>query len=164
MASRRSRNKGRRCGDLFVKLPFRLLDSSAWQDLSPRARDIYVRLCRKYNGKNNGDLSLTRSELRKIGELSSSATLTRALDQLWSHGFITSTREGSFGSMRICNLWALTTWEINDNPDKGIKGTRQASNDWKIWSPDNPAADYRKKFTKVQAKRKRQCPGLRKAG
>lgn len=163
MTSSYSKAKGRRTGDLFVKLPFKLLDSPAWGDLSPRARDIFIKLSRKYNGRNNGDLSLTLSELRKSGELKSSATLTKALDELWLHGFIVLTREGSFGAARTCNLWGLTTWLLNENAEKGIKGTRKASSDWKAWSPEHPALNYQLNFPKVRAKRKRQASKLKQA-
>ena len=163
MANSYAKTKGRRMNELFVKLPHRLLDSPAWQDLSPRAKDIFIRLNRKYNGHNNGDLSMPLSELKRKRVACSSQTLTKALDELWSHGFIVLTREGSFGASRICNLWAVTTSPIHENYEKGIKGTQSPSNDWKIWSPEQPAPDYRMKFPKVQAKRKRQSPRLSQA-
>ena len=115
------------------------------------------------NGKNNGDLSITIAELKKIGELNSSATLTKAFDELWSHGFIVLTREGCFSSTRTCNLWGLTTWPIHENDEKGIKGTKKESNDWMNWTPDCFAPDYRLKFPNVKAKRQRQSPTLKQA-
>ena len=148
------RNKGHFRGK-FIGLPYNLLDSAAWNDLSPRAIQLFLRLWRKFSGKNNGDLSLTLTELKKAQVLSSSATLTKALDELWSHGFIVSTREGSFGSARLCNLWAITTWPISDIPSKGIKASEAYLNPWRFWKPDQLATDYVNKIDKVKAKRQK---------
>ena len=154
MANSYQKQKGRYIGkDRFVMLPHELLESPAWGDLSPRARDIFIRLTQKYCGNNNGDLSMPLSELKDQGELRSQGALTKALDELWSHGFIVLTREGGFGSRRICNLWALTTWPINDMPAKSIEGTTHASNDWRRWAPDEDAPDFRRQFPKIKAKR-----------
>ena len=156
MASPYSKSKGRGNGiESFLQLPHNLLDSPAWNDLSLRARDCFIRLCRKHNGHNNGDMSLPLSELRNLRELRSPRSLSKALDELWSHGFIKLTREGGFGSQRICNLWAVTLWPICENRDKDIKAAER-TDDWKQWKPDQPAPDYVEKFPKVNAKRKKQ--------
>jgi len=153
MGSSYPRAKGRRSTSQFVALDYHLLASPAWNDLSLRARDTFVRLHTKYNGHNNGDLSITISELRSLGELKSPASLSRALDQLWSHGFILLTRQGHFGSARLCNLWAVTTRKIDDNSKKGIRGTDKPSNDWRDWSPDTPGRDFAAKYPAIAAKR-----------
>lgn len=141
----------------FVKLPKDMLESPAWMDLSLRARDLFVRLDKKYNGKNNGDLSMPLSELKRDNELSSPTSLRKALDELWSHGFIRQTREGSFGSTRVCNLWALTTRPVDENREKSIKGMDKPPHDWRDWRPDQHTSDFRNKFPQVRKKRQKRA-------
>lgn len=149
--------KCRESKEKFVKLPHEMLDSGAWKSLTPLERSIFVCLLRQYNGRNNGDLSYTKSTAKKFGLPTSGTTLRKALDELWKRGFIKLTRQGSFGSTRTCNLWAVTSWPIDDTHAK-VKATSYASNHWKTWTIDQPSPDYQQKFPSVKAKRRKQVP------
>lgn len=53
-------NKGGRArkhtGGRFVQMDYSLLESNAWQSLSPSARAVYIELLRLHNGVNNGQI------------------------------------------------------------------------------------------------------------
>ena len=46
-------------GGRVLALPYRLLISDAFDNLSPKAVVVLIKLARNYNGKNNGDLACT---------------------------------------------------------------------------------------------------------
>ena len=158
MARTYAQGKFRESKDKFVMLPHELLDSEAWKSLAPPARCVFVCLLRQYNGRNNGDLSFTKSTARAFGLPTSGTTLRRTLDALWERGFTVLTRPGCFGSTRTCNLWAVTIWPIDDCHAKDIKATSYASDHWKRWTKDQASPDYRQKFPSVEAKRRKQVP------
>jgi len=95
--------KKRRRTPPFVKLLNELIDSKAWQELSCYARTVYIEIHRKYNGSNNGNLSYTYREARKI---MSSKRFTKALKELVSNGLIDIVRSG--GLYKKPNIFGLS--------------------------------------------------------
>ena len=51
----------------FVVLPYSLLDSPEYRDLPHPAKTALTALVRRYNGRNNGELTFTRSEASRYG-------------------------------------------------------------------------------------------------
>lgn len=82
------------------------LRSAEWRGLSPGTRDIYSVLKAKFNGANNGDISLHYSELRGIRGLACNRSISRAFKELESKGWISKTRRG--GLYRYENKYRLT--------------------------------------------------------
>ena len=101
------RKKGRSAK--FVRLFHRLLDDPQYIALSHPAKTLLVDVAMQYSGKNNGDLAVTLSMMKKRGWRSNS-TLRRALKELVEAEWLTMTRQGG---RHKCNLYALT-WEPID--------------------------------------------------
>ncbi len=132
--------KGRsRRGGQFVPLPYTMVDSEAFMSLSGAALRVYVLLHRRYNGTNNGDLSLSLEEGAKLLGLGKE-TVRRAFAELEEKGFIRKTRQGHFHG-RMATTYAVTDRE---------HGSKPPTNDWQKWRP--PTA--KKKFVDPSQNRK----------
>lgn len=117
----------------FAMLPYYILDSAAYQQLSSHARALLVELVRQHRGTNNGDLSAAYSEMRGRRAFKSKGTLDRALNELLEAGLIERTRQG--GRNR-CSLYALSWLAIDECRDGhgrrklDVASTKAPSNMW----------------------------------
>ena len=111
----------------FVKLTYPLIESEAWRWLGPISKAVYIELKRRYNGLNNGKISLSLSEAAHILKASKSS-ISRALKQLETHGFIKLIKKGYFTG-RMASEYALTDEQLDGYPP-----TRE----WKQWQPNKP--------------------------
>ena len=91
----------------FVKLTYPLIESEAWRWLRPISKAVYIELRRRYNGLNNGRISLSLSEAAHILKASKSS-ISKALKQLEAHGFIKLTKKGYFTG-RMASEYARPT-------------------------------------------------------
>ena len=116
------KSKGRAITGRFIGLPHSLADSKAFMTLTPLSLKLWINMMMQYNGRNNGDINATFSEMRKWG-WRSEASLHKALKELLRHGLIVKTRQGGIAFMsKICSLYAFTHVPICDLPKLGIKG------------------------------------------
>ena len=111
----------------FVKLTYPLIESEAWKWLRPISKAVYIELKRRYNGLNNGKISLSLSEAAHILKASKSSIST-ALKQLEAHGFIKLIKKGYFTG-RMASEFALTDEQLD-----GCPPTRE----WRQWQPTKP--------------------------
>ena len=111
----------------FVKLTYPLIESEAWKWLRPISKAVYIELKRRYNGLNNGKISLSLSEAAHILKASKSSIST-ALKQLEMHGFIKLIKKGYFTG-RMASEYALTDEQLD-----GFPPTRE----WRQWQPTKP--------------------------
>lgn len=110
MARTRPRQTGRREKGTFFLVPHDVHDSDNYLDCSGNGIKLVNTLARQYNGKNNGDLCASWSYMLKRG-WKSPDTLDRATQEALHYGLIERTRQGG---MRMCNLYALTWFAIDD--------------------------------------------------
>ena len=111
----------------FIKLTYPLIESEAWRWLRPISKAVYIELRRRYNGLNNGKISLSLSEAAHILKASKSSIST-ALKQLETHGFIKLIKKGYFTG-RMASEFALTDEQLDGYPP-----TRE----WRQWQPRKP--------------------------
>ena len=111
----------------FIKLTYSVLESEAWRWLRPISKAVYIELRRRYNGRNNGRISLSLSEAAHILKASKSSIST-ALKQLETHGFIKLVKKGYFTG-RMASEYALTDEQLDGHPP-----TRE----WRRWQPTKP--------------------------
>ena len=83
-----------------------LLKCQSWKELSPAAKIFYITLKAKFNGCNNGQISLCYSELKDVKGLASSATIAKAIRELEQKGWIERTKRG--GMYRNFNDFRIT--------------------------------------------------------
>ena len=108
----------------FIKLTYSVLESEAWRWLRPISKAVYIELKRRYNGLNNGKISLSLSEAAHILKASKSS-ISKALKQLETHGFIKLIKKGYFTG-RMASEFALTDEQLDGYPP-----TRE----WRRWQP-----------------------------
>ena len=119
---RRPNATGRNHNNQFLKIDYDMAHSAAWRSLSGSAMKVWIELRTRYNGRNNGDLSLSLDEAARLLKMGK-ATVLRAYQELEEKGFIRMVERGQwYGRL-------ATTWEVTDKPHKGYPAT----NDWSSW-------------------------------
>ncbi|HAR05111.1 MAG TPA: hypothetical protein DCR72_05945 [Pseudomonas sp.] len=105
----------------FFMLERRMVQSTGYRSLSATARLVLVELMAQNNGKNNGDLSATRTMAKEWG-IGSPVTLQKALAELENAGWIIQTRSSLFSRHGArCALYALAWLPVNECPDKDLE-------------------------------------------
>ena len=94
----------------YTVVPHEVLESEALRGMSFSASKLYLALLSKYKGNNNGNLSLTYSELKSEWGFGSRTTIKKSFDELEQLGFIRPTRStiGVHDGSTLCNLYRLT--------------------------------------------------------
>lgn len=121
--NKKGRSKG---GGQFIPVPYDLAKSAAFRSLNGAAVKVLFELRWRYNGRNNGDLSLCYNDAANLLGLSKS-TVARAFRELEAKGFIFKTAPGHWYG-RKATTWAVTTQKL-DLPRPEIA----PRNDWKRW-------------------------------
>lgn len=132
----RHNNKGRSKGiGQFIPISHSMARSMArspaWRSLSGPAVKVFVELHSRYNGSNNGDLSLSFGDASRLLGLGKT-TIKRAFDELSEKGFIRRMRKGHWYGRRAAT-WAVTDKTID------IPKHEMATNDWKNWPSERIA-------------------------
>lgn len=105
------------------------MKTKAWQSLSPAARSIYVELAQRYNGFNNGEISLSVREAARLVHVAKD-TASKALHELETKGFIKRRLCGSFNfKLRHATTWILTEFGLDGSPP---------TKEFFSWRPENP--------------------------
>src|SRR5690349_24677722 len=93
---RRVDRSGRSKGDgQFIPLAYVMVTSEAFRSLSGPALKVWIEVRRRYNGRNNGQLTLSMDEAARLLHLSKS-TVQRAIAELINKGFMKRTRKGQW--------------------------------------------------------------------
>lgn len=146
--------KGRSKGSgPFVQLHHWLMDSAAWQALSPADKAVYVALRRTYDGTNNGRIGMgVRSAARLAGVCKNTAA--KSLARLTDLGFIECARPATFRT----NSCLQAEWRLTDQRcDKtGALPTKA----FMKWKPDPETAKAKRKPPSKSKSEKADSPGL----
>jgi hypothetical protein len=126
---RRHNAKGRSTtGPRFVKLDHWFLKTLAWESLAPAQRALYVALAQRYNGYNNGEISMSVREAARLLHVAKD-TATKAFRELEHKGFIKCNQCGSFN----WKAGKATTWILTEHAfDDELPAKEFAS-----WRPEN---------------------------
>ena len=110
----------------YVPLPYSQLKSPAWRALSGSAVKLWLELHGRYNGSNNGRLTLSYAEAAEALGMGK-ASVQRAYRELEEHGFLALEKKGDWYSRRA-HEWRLTT-----KPMDRMKGREVATMEWRQW-------------------------------
>ncbi len=151
-ALRKQRERQAKKGEVtpFSKLYRFMAQSPQFLLLSAAATKVFVILLSRFNGKNNGDLNIARSEMLNIGLGANGIVFRNAIEELVNKGFLIITRPGKFSTG--CSLYALTCEPIDASPKHDFPQQRTPSNLWRNFPCTAP----------VQGQALRQCNALRK--
>jgi len=96
-----------------VRLYFYMLESKAWNSLSPFSQSLYIKIRKEHRGQSENRFKLPYSQTGY-----SPATTSRCLAELEKWGFIDVVQRG--GLFHQCNIYALSErWKSNALPEKG---------------------------------------------
>ena len=118
--NKKGRSKG---GGQYMPISRHMATSDAWRSLNGSSVKVYVELRSRYNGGNNGDLSLSFSEAADLLALGKS-TIARAFAELEEKGFIAKTAEGQWYGRKAA------TWMVTDKP---LREGEPVKNTWQFW-------------------------------
>ncbi len=131
-----SRNKRKRGGGRFARLPVAVLGHVSVTTLPHAAFRVLVLLAAQFTGYNNGSLGLTAKQASAAG-IGSDRTLYSSMRNLESRRLIQMTYPASRVPPRP-TMWALT-WLPSDDT-RYTQSTRKPSNAYRTWKPEKVAA------------------------
>ena len=111
-----------------VRLYHWLLESPAWRHCSPAARALYVEVCQRHNGTNNGQISFSVREAANSLGVSKNVPGKLFLE-LQDKGFLVKTMASSFS----LKTKTATEWRLTAEPCDGEPATK----DFMRWMPPN---------------------------
>lgn len=108
----------------YAPLPYGQLKSDAWRSLSGAAVKLFLELHTRYNGGNNGKLTLSFAEAGETLGMGK-ATVQRAYAELVDRGFLVLMRPGHWYHRRAHE------WRITTKPVHTAKGKQAPTNEWR---------------------------------
>ena len=135
---RRYRTRHGKLDDQYFALPYTMARSPAFRMLSGAALKVFIELRTRFNGGNNGELSLSLDEAARLLSIGK-GTAQRAFAELAEKGFIAMTKKGQWYGRRA------TTWRVSDKGWNGDLPTYA----WKHWTPQRPPPDLRPEMDPV---------------
>ena len=119
-AKKRRQVKGRNENGRFLSIPHCVMKCDDYINLSTNSKAIIYELTFQYNGRNNGNLTVALSILKKRG-FKRAATISVGVNELIKANLIIRTREGKFQNPHSrCALYALTWKPIDECPGKDL--------------------------------------------
>jgi hypothetical protein len=110
-------------GGQYAPLPYPMLQSAAWRSLQGSSIKVWLEIRSRYNGGNNGKLTLSLDEGARILGIGK-ATVNRATKELEDKGFLVRTKRGAWYGRQA------SEWRVTDRSCEG----HPATNDWKRWT------------------------------
>lgn len=111
----------------FLKIEHWILKTPAWRCLPPASRALYVEIAQRYNGSNNGEISLSVREASHLIHVAKD-TATKSFHELEEKGFIRRHLCGSFNwKARHATTWILTEHSFLD---------KAATKEFARWAPE----------------------------
>ena len=115
---------GRNKHEQYMIVPYVMVRSPAWRNLSGPALKVLFELRARFNGSNNGELFLSLDEAARILHIGKT-TAMRAYKELEQKGFIRMMERGQWYGRKA------TKYAITEKPLEG----KPATQDWKNWKP-----------------------------
>jgi hypothetical protein len=95
-----------------------LLTHSVWIEQQPAARVIFIDVCKRHNGRNNGEIGYGVAAGAKAANVSP-ATANRRLNELQERGLLKLRKEGSFNikdRQKQTREWEITIYPVAGRP------------------------------------------------
>jgi hypothetical protein len=142
--SRKAKSKAPQCADTravagikgFAGLPKCVVKSEAYTRLSLIARAILVEIVERFDGYNNGAITISYAEIAARLNRKNQAPIGPAIAELMQHGLLDIGAEAVWRERRA-REYRLTFANTSDS----IGRTKPASNDYLRWRAKNDATD-----------------------
>lgn len=149
--SKKHNNKGRSISDgRFFQMYEWLMRSVAWQYATVYEKALYIEIKRRYNGKNNGDISMSHREAQDLLQCSN-RPVSAAFAGLQDKGLIKATVKGAF-DWKVARTGngngRATRWELTELPrDVPTKVLSGGSKEFMTWRPPAEKTAVRSQHT-----------------
>ncbi len=130
---RKTDKTGHSAPDQYAIIDYSFLKSDAFRQLSGPAVKIFLEFRSRYNGSNNGRITLSWDEITHLLAMGKS-TVKRALNELQNKGFIRLIVKGRWFGRKA------SEWELTMLPRNGHAPTHE----WKVWKADKPLKEAKK--------------------
>jgi len=130
----KGRNEG---GGQYLTISYKMARTQAFRSLTGTSLKVWIELRTRYNGHNNGLVSLSLREAAALLGISQT-TAQRALTELEDKGFIKRRTRGSWYGRKAAEF-ILT--------DRSYDG-HEATRDWQDWQPKNKSSVPRRTANK----------------
>ena len=101
-----------------MAVPYSVWDSDAIRDCDPSSRVIFMEILRRFNGYNNGKISLSVREAADKANISI-GTANKKIRRLVEVGLIKITRDSGFNMKgRTAREFEITFHKVNNQPAK----------------------------------------------
>lgn len=99
---------GRSKGDgRYINIYHALLNTPAWEQMTPLGKAAFIECMRFFNGSNNGRIAISsRSLADKLGV--GKSTAARAIEELLSRGFLRLSKASDFSKKRLASEYRFT--------------------------------------------------------
>lgn len=163
MARARNRKKVNATGrneqtERFARLPHRILISEAYRSLDPVGRASLIELVMLENGKNNGSLWLSVSDLTDRLGLADQRAAMRAFDDLQDRGLTVMTKDAHFSVKAAetsrARCWRLTWLPFDGKPPTHVWEKYQAPPQTKARKAADRGLKAMARYRKAQAAHK----------
>jgi hypothetical protein len=110
---RRYTNKRRRPSqtDQFVQVYNNVIKSEAWRNCSGDALKVFMHLCTRYHGTNNGALAASMRDIGKACAITKDKA-NRCINELLDWGLVEIVAQGSYGG-RKANEYGIMMWDCH---------------------------------------------------
>jgi hypothetical protein len=101
-------------GERFLMIPNNLLTHPKWIQHDTSTRVIFIDVCKRYNGTNNGTIGYGCAAGAKAANVSP-ATANRKLNELWRSGLLKLRKEGAFhikDRQRQTREWEIAIYAV----------------------------------------------------
>jgi hypothetical protein len=136
---RKTDKTGHSVSDQYAIMDYSFLRSNAVRQLSGPAIKVFLELRARFNGKNNGRITLSLDECRRLFSIGK-RTAQRAFQELEAKGFV---------RLIVLGRWygrKASEWQLTMLPRDGCPPTH----DWKMWKPEKPLREAKKVDTRFQ--------------
>lgn len=126
---KRERATGRKEEHSFLKLCHFVIRHPKFMRLSPRAKAVFLALAAQYNGGNNGQLAIPRTQHSANGFGENGNPVKHGIEELIAAGFVICTRPGK---LRVGpSLYAITTEPMDESHKHPYPKEHKASHIWR---------------------------------
>ena len=127
-------NTGRnKSGPPYVQLFHWIRKTEAWRSLAPYSRLLYIEIRGRFNGSNNGEISMSHREAMEILDCSD-GPIKKGFKELEDRGFIVATQKGAFDwKTHKAGEARASRWLLTELPQHSPERSLTPRYDFKKW-------------------------------
>ncbi|MEL6642659.1 MAG: hypothetical protein AAFO57_00785 [Pseudomonadota bacterium] len=147
--ARKGYKKNKRGAGRFVQLHHWVMQTEAWRTMKPGPRALFVELKRRFNGTNNGRITLSHREAAALLNVSRN-TVAAYFETLMARGFIRMVEAPCLGPD---GQGRTARWALEDEPMPGGGAPSKSFTRWQEKPPAQESAPPHRKTARAENSR-----------